>query len=98
MSDIPPAATKRHRTEAPGPDDLSSCADEKPTQPKLHPFPLFGTTGRRFNPDWYGMFQWVEYSQKANAVFCYACRHYVIAGYNAYRTKGMQNFAQGKKR
>ena len=38
MCDIPPAASKRHRTEAPGPDDLFSCADEKPTQPKLHSF------------------------------------------------------------
>ncbi|KAI6659591.1 Zinc finger MYM-type protein 1-like [Oopsacas minuta] len=39
-----------------------------------------------------------DISQKANAVFCYACRHYVIAGHDAYRTRGMQNFAHGKKK
>eukprot|EP01025_Chloroclados_australasicus_P045305 TRINITY_DN4951_c0_g1_i2.p2 TRINITY_DN4951_c0_g1~~TRINITY_DN4951_c0_g1_i2.p2 ORF type:complete len:388 (-),score=24.87 TRINITY_DN4951_c0_g1_i2:126-1202(-) len=47
-----------------------------PTQPILQEYPkrLFGNRQRSFNPDWYNVFKWVEYSEQQDAVYCQYCR------------------------
>ena len=47
-----------------------------PNQPRLDVYPAtpFGKKVRRFNPDWYGKYKWLEYSIEKDAAFCFACR------------------------
>lgn len=32
--------------------------------------------GRSFKPHWIDSYQWIEYSESMDAVFCYVCRHF----------------------
>ena len=43
-----------------------------PIQPKSCVFPQ--TKGRRFNPDWYLKYSWLEYSVLIDRAFCFPCR------------------------
>ena len=46
-----------------------------PARPVNIKFPVttFGSTSRTFNPIWYDRFNWLEYSTKHDACFCYPC-------------------------
>lgn len=48
-----------------------------PVQPKQisNGFPF--TNGRRFNPEWYKKYTWLEYSTSRDAAFCHICRKFV---------------------
>ena len=47
-----------------------------PVQPVNIQFPktTIGNRTRSFNPAWYGTYEWLEYSVRLNACFCYPCR------------------------
>ncbi len=47
-----------------------------PSQPRLDVYPTtsFGKKDRRFNPSWYGKYNWLEYNIEKDAAFCFACR------------------------
>ena len=57
------------------PDIDKGLADE-PNQPNLKSYPKrkFGTKFRSFQKQWFHTRPWVEYSQVADAAFCYCCR------------------------
>jgi len=54
------------------PDDLS---EDRPKQVRLHKYPaaLFGKTNIYFLSAWYEKCDWLEYSVKVDAAFCYSC-------------------------
>uniref|UniRef100_A0A671TYV4 TTF-type domain-containing protein n=1 Tax=Sparus aurata TaxID=8175 RepID=A0A671TYV4_SPAAU len=59
--------------------DISQCQQEAPAQPKLKLFPrtLMGDRRRRsFKEAWYNIHPWLEYSQRLDSSYCYACRHF----------------------
>jgi hypothetical protein len=62
----------------PGPADLSQFVLDGPKQPgrQFYPKTRFANKLRQFNKNWYNLFPWVEYSITADAVFCFACRHF----------------------
>jgi hypothetical protein len=62
----------------PGPGDLSQFVLDGPKQPgrQFYPKTRFANKLRQFNKNWYNLFPWVEYSITADAVFCFACRHF----------------------
>ena len=39
-----------------------------------HDYPRTGTQNRRFLISWYEEHSWLEYSEKADAAFCFFCR------------------------
>lgn len=53
---------------------LSKMKTDSPLQPALENYPL--TKGRRFSPNWYKQHEWIEYSEKEDTVYCFACRHF----------------------
>ena len=57
------------------PDDLG---EDRPKQVRLHKYPttLFGKTNRYFLSAWYKKWDWLEYSVKVDAAFCYPCRKF----------------------
>ncbi|XP_060855121.1 zinc finger MYM-type protein 1-like [Metopolophium dirhodum] len=56
-------------------DDLGDLVSgpNRPIQ-KEYPKSKFGSQNRAFSSSYYANFEWLEYSIKKNAVFCYACR------------------------
>ena len=70
---------------APGPIDLSSTPDEGPSQPVLKSYQETEKSGRKrsFRAEWYQLYPWIEYSQIADASFCFACRHFPVFGKDA---------------
>ena len=57
--------------------DIAQTPAFPPTQPANIQFPktAFGSgRNRSFNPAWYGTYEWLEYSARQNACFCYPCR------------------------
>ena len=58
------------------PSDIAQTPAFPPVRPVNIKFPttMFGNTSRTFNPIWYDRFDWLEYSIKHDACFCYPCR------------------------
>ncbi|CAG9822230.1 unnamed protein product [Phaedon cochleariae] len=54
--------------------NLSWSHNHPPAQPIISEFPV--KNGRRFNPEHYKIFRWIEYSIEDDSVYCYACRHF----------------------
>ena len=54
--------------------DISDSKTDQLRQPKLSAFPI--RSGRRFSVNMYQKHEWIEYSIKQDAVFCFACRHF----------------------
>ena len=56
--------------------DIASSTSSSPCQPVGVTFPVtyFSKKARCFNPDWYKIYPWLEYSVKKDAAFCYPCR------------------------
>jgi hypothetical protein len=84
-----------------GPADISSNRDHGPVQPVLKNFPKtqMGRNARCFQSLWYASYQWLEYSQSANAAFCFSCRHFPPAGKviePAYTTVGFRNWKKAQ--
>jgi len=54
---------------------------------------------RSFRPDWYKLKPWLEYSQIADAAFCYACRHFPSLGKTAepaFTSAGFRNWKKAQ--
>ena len=80
LADLPmhtPLANRRSLPPLIAPLDLSALG-EPATQPHLQEFPGTIIDGKRrsFNTKWYGRFNWIEYSQSKDLIFCIACRHF----------------------
>ena len=59
------------------PTDIAAGPDEAPVQPKIKfPATLKGNKHRSFRADWYKHYNWLEYSRKRNAAYCYPCRFF----------------------
>ena len=58
------------------PSDIAQTPAFPPVRPVNIKFPttMFGNTSRTFNPIWYDRFDWLEYSIKHDACFCYPGR------------------------
>ncbi len=72
-----PMANRRSLLHLIAPSDLSALG-EPATQPHLQAFPSTIIDGkyRSFNAKWYERFNWIEYSQSKDLIFCKACRHF----------------------
>ena len=57
-------------------DDIATSTSSPPCQPVGITFPVtyFFGKARSFNPDWFKLYPWLEYSVSKDAAFCYACR------------------------
>ena len=63
------------------PDDIGIFCSG-PVQPRIGvTFPI-DSDGRKFSPEWYRRFTWLEYSHKRDAAFCYVCRHFAPSSLN----------------
>ena len=58
------------------PADIAQSPAFPPVQPVNVQFlkMVFGNRSRSFNPAWYGNYEWLVYSVRLNACFCYPCR------------------------
>ena len=78
-----------HSSQKPGvndtaPTDISQSAGGIPIQPRLHEYPKHSEGKRRarsFVSAWFDKYQWAEYSQERDAMFCFACRHFAPPAY-----------------
>lgn len=87
----------------PGPDDISQYPSDGPTQPNIV-FPMKKQDcNRSFKSSWYKAYPWLEYSEKCDAAFCFACRHFLATTVHhaeeAFTSTGFSNWkkALGKK-
>ena len=59
---------------------ITDLGTDTPAQPFLQRFPINSDIATRkvqaFRPDWYGRFDWLEYSAKLDAAFCFVCRNF----------------------
>ena len=80
--------------------DLSMNAQDGPKIPTLHKYPtrMFGVQQRSFCKGWMEPYPWLEYSVSQDAVFCFACRHFLGGGGHGfhreptYTTSGFHNW------
>jgi hypothetical protein len=80
-----------------GPGDLSTSPKDGPFQPILQAYPSKEQTGRKrsFRADWFRQHPWLEYSVMADAVFCFACRHFPLCDKStepAFTSGGFSNW------
>lgn len=75
-------------------DQPGSSTRETIRRPTNVPFPS-DANNRRFHPEWYDKYDWLEYSVEKNAAFCYCCRvfsppgvskEWSVIGYKAWKT------------
>ena len=83
------------------PSDLALTSNEAPTQPKIHfPTRSFGAGRvRSFNPQWYRIYPWLEYSVERDAAFCYPCRMFRMGSSrseDAFTVTGFRNWKHAK--
>lgn len=89
------------------PIDISQRGQQKSTQ-KFEGFTFpKNADGRSFQPKWIDTFEWIEYSEQTDKVYCYACRQFATintndvftsGGFNAWKTalstgKGLRRHA-----
>ena len=62
------------------PSDISVGALQPPVQSRIrYPSSFAGTKRRAFNSDWFNKYRWLEYSQKRDTAYCYACRRFAVS-------------------
>ncbi|XP_070665151.1 uncharacterized protein [Malus domestica] len=75
-----------------------------PCQPKGHNFPITNMSGinRRFIPQWFDEFDWLEYSVSKDAAFCLYCylfkTNFEQVGSEAFTGDGFKNWKKGRER
>jgi len=90
------------------PNGIAQTAAFPPAQPANIRFPttMISSKARSFNPAWYGMHNWLEYSVERDACFCYPCRLFGTQSSQfgshprlAFTVKGFRNWkhATGKR-
>ena len=57
-------------------NDIALTTSSSPCQPVNITFPVkyFSGKAHSFNPEWFKLYPWLEYSVSNDAAFCYACR------------------------
>ena len=81
------------------PNDLVSTPVFPPVQPTNIKYPTTVISGRSrsFNPKWYTLYPWLEYSVQQDACFCYSCRLFGTgAGTKGERTFTVSGFKDWK--
>ena len=66
------------------PTDISTSGGDKSVQPRLKDYPKHSEGkphARSFVGAWFDKYEWAEYSQQRDAMFCFACRHFAPPGY-----------------
>ena len=60
------------------PGDIAKSKNEKPTQPEgiTYPIHTYGTVKRSFQPNWFHLYPWLQYSVKRDSVYCFPCRFF----------------------
>jgi len=74
-----------------GLSDLSQQKYDKPVQPILDSF-LTGRHGKQFSAVMYSRYEWVEYSVKEDAVYCFSCRHFAKSAVRKGEILGSRTF------
>ncbi|KAI5327653.1 hypothetical protein L3X38_027049 [Prunus dulcis] len=75
-----------------------------PCQPRGHSFPQSNISGinRRFIPQWFDEFDWLEYSVSKDAAFCLYCylfkSNFEQVGSEAFTGAGFKNWKKGRER
>ncbi|XP_008235787.1 PREDICTED: zinc finger MYM-type protein 1-like [Prunus mume] len=75
-----------------------------PCQPRCHNFPITNMSGinRRFIPQWFDEFDWLEYSISKDAAFCLYCylfkTNFEQVGSEAFTGDGFKNWKKGRER
>ena len=98
----PEAEAGHVRSDEPGGGDNNNSLpdlgekDSGPSQPILPEYPktFFGKQKRSFSSELYKRYSFIEYSKEADAVFCFACRHFQCnSGYTdlAYVSNGVRD-------
>ena len=56
-------------------EDIAAVATSLPIQPTnvRYPVTLYSNKPRSFNPEWFKLYPWLEYSVKQDACFCFLC-------------------------
>lgn len=62
-----------------------------------YPMTKFGRQNRSFNASIYGMYDWVEYSLKNDAIYCFPCRNFSSKDIDATLTFTKIGFKNWKK-
>lgn len=64
------------------PEDIAAVATSLPIQPIniKYPVTLYSNKPRSFNPEWFKLYPWLEYSVKQDACFCFPCRMFGSSG------------------
>lgn len=71
-----PSTTQVQSTSVDAPDDVALSPASPTVQPTNIEYPstVISEKARSFNPVWFTMYQWLEYSVQRDACFCYSCR------------------------
>lgn len=80
----PHPSLKQKKKEDTAPTDISESAAGYPVQPRLKEYPKHSegkSHARSFVGAWFDKYEWAEYSQERDAMFCYACRHFSPPAY-----------------
>lgn len=79
--------------------DISQSRAEGPTQPRLKIFPktVQGEKRRSFNPSWYQLHSWLEYSPSRDSAYCYPCRHFSLPSASQSVFTSESGFSHWKK-
>ena len=81
-----------------------SYLQKGPCQPRGHNFPITNMSGinRRFIPQWFDDFDWLEYSVSKDAAFCLYCylfkTNFEQVGSEAFTGDGFKNWKKGRER
>ena len=64
------------------PEDIAAVATSSPTQPTniKYPVTFYSNKPRSFNPTWFKLYSWLEYSVKQDVCFCFPCRMFGSSG------------------
>jgi len=80
--------------------DISHNCNDPPSRPLLarYPVKIQGGARRSFQTAWYEQYQWIEYSQQEDSIFCYACRHFLVSGVadKAFTSIGFSNWKKAQ--
>ena len=72
------------------PLDISTSKYNNPVQPNLQKFPQ--TNKRRYNAAFYKRFEWIEYSESEDSLYCFACRHFASSILKKGEIQGKRTF------
>ncbi|CAN6553287.1 unnamed protein product [Malus baccata var. baccata] len=81
-----------------------SYLQKGPCQPRGHNFPITNMSGinRRFIPQWFDEFDWLEYSISKDAAFCLYCylfkTNFEQVGSEAFTRDGFKTWKKGRER